>query len=114
MSLYEGHTVTYVALQAAFQPGFGKVALAGCDHSFAASGPANKVVTAEGPEPNHFDPSYFVGGMQWQLPDLFESEMACFEALRAYEASGAHLYNSTEGGCLEILPRKPLTEFVDE
>lgn len=114
MSLYEGHTLTCVALQVAFHPGFGKVALVGCDHGFAATGPANKVVTAEGPDPNHFDPSYIAGSMQWQLSDLIESEMARFEALRTYEESGRHVYNCTEGGRLEILPRKPLVDFLDE
>ena len=43
---WEGATVTYVALQLAFHLGFEEVILIGVDHSFATTGPANKLVTA--------------------------------------------------------------------
>lgn len=113
MSLFQGFTVTYVALQVAYHLGFREVALVGCDHSFAAKGPANQVVNAGDSDPDHFDPNYFAGDMKWQLPDLLESEMAYLKALRVYEESGRHLYNCTEGGKLDILPRKALAEFLD-
>ncbi|MDN3517821.1 DUF115 domain-containing protein [Aquisalimonas lutea] len=113
MSLFQGHTVTYVALQVAFHLGFQQVALVGCDHNFATKGPANKTVTGGESDPNHFDPNYFAG-VKWQLPDLVESEMAYFKALQVYEEAGRSLYNCTEGGKLEILPRKPLPDFLDE
>lgn len=113
ISLFQGHTVTYVALQVAYHLGFAEVALVGCDHNFTTRGSANQTVTAEGTDPNHFDPNYFSGGMQWQLPDLFESEMAYFKALQVYEESGRKLYNCTDGGKLEILPRKDLADFLD-
>lgn len=113
ISLNQGHTVTYVALQVAFHLGFQEVALVGCDHNFATKGPANKTVICGDADPNHFDPNYFAG-MQWQLPDLFESEMAYFKALKVYEEAGRGLYNCTEGGNLEILPRKALHDFLSE
>lgn len=113
MSLFQGHTVTYVALQVAYHLGFHEVALVGCDHSFSTKGPPNKTVQAGGSDPDHFDPNYFAGDMKWQLPDLLESEMAYLKAFQVYEESGRRLYNCTDGGKLEILPRKTLAEFLD-
>jgi Protein of unknown function DUF115 len=111
MSLYEGNTVTFVALQLAFHMGFQRVALVGCDHNFAAKGPAHKVVQGGKTDPDHFDPNYFAG-VPWQLPDLFESEVGYKLALDAYEASGRSLINATDGGKLELLPRQTLAEFL--
>lgn len=113
ISIYQGFTVTYVALQIAFHLGFEAVALVGCDHNFATRGPANKTVTAQGPDRNHFDPNYFADGVQWQLPDLVESEISYTKALQVYELSGRRLYNCTDGGKLEILPRKDLADFLN-
>lgn len=113
ISLYQGFTVTFVALQLAYHFGFSEVALIGCDHTFATKGPANKTVKAEEKDLNHFDPNYFAGGVQWQLPDLFQSEVSYHMAKSVYEASGRKIWNSTEGGELEIFPRKPLHEFID-
>ena len=76
MSIFQGHTVTFVALQLAFHMGFKEVALVGCDHYFSKSGPANKKVAANKTDADHFDPRYFSGDMEWQLPDLLESEIS--------------------------------------
>jgi len=42
ISINQGYTVTYVAMQIAFYMGFKEVGLVGCDHTFATKGPANK------------------------------------------------------------------------
>lgn len=112
-SIYQGHTVTYIGLQLAYHFGFTQVALIGCDHNFATKGPANKLVTAEGSDPNHFDPRYFAN-VPWQLPDLAESEASYALACRIYNETGRALYNCTDGGHLELLPRKSLAEFLAE
>jgi hypothetical protein len=109
-----GNTVTYVALQLAFHMGFTDVALVGCDHSFAQTGPENKVITADGEDPSHFDPNYFSGGVKWQLPDLFKSEFAYMTAKKHFEAHGRKLVNCTKGGRLEIFPRETLETWVDQ
>lgn len=111
MSIYQGNTVTYVALQLAFHMGFHSVAIVGCDHYFRRSGAANKSVDADASDPDHFDPSYFAN-VRWQLPDLFESEIAYRMADNVFRASGRWLVNATDGGKLEILPRMPLREFL--
>lgn len=112
ISCYEGYTVTYVALQLAFHMGFREVALVGADHTFASKGPANKTVTAGAVDESHFDPRYFSGGVQWQLPDLFQSEVAYTMARDAYAAFGGRVVNATDGGKLEVFDRMALQAFV--
>lgn len=114
VSVYQGHTVTYVALQLAFHMGFSEVALVGADHNFSVKGPANKVVTAVGSDENHFDRSYFADGVQWQLPDLAQSEMAYLRAREVYSAFGRKVVNATEGGFLEVFERKSLQAFLQD
>jgi hypothetical protein len=113
-SLWQGATVTYVALQLAFHMGFKEVALIGADHSFATKVPANKEVASGDKDLSHFDPRYFSGGMKWHLPDLPQSELAYSMARDAYEAAGRRIVNATEGGQLEIFERQSLAEFVAE
>lgn len=112
MSLNEGSTVTYVAMQLAYHMGFSKVALVGCDHSFATKGPSNKTVVSGESDPNHFDPNYFSGGMKWQLPDLEGSEKSYALARDVYEVVGRKIYNCTVGGNLPTYERMPLGEFL--
>jgi len=112
MSIFQGYTVTYVAMQLAYHMGFEKVALVGCDHYFKASGTANMTVNAGETDVDHFDPQYFSGDMKWQLPDLVQSEIAYKIAGECYRNAGRTLVNSTDGGSLEIFPRLPLDEFL--
>lgn len=112
MSIYEGHTVTYVAMQLAFHMGFTEVALIGCDHTFAVDGPANATVVAGERDQSHFDPNYFAGGVQWHLPDLFESEVAYTRARKIYEANGRKVVNATSGGKLQVFERQSLEDFI--
>lgn len=106
--LWEGATVTYVAMQLAFHMGFTKVVLVGVDHNFVTQGPANEVVESSGPDPNHFHPEYFGRGFRWQLPDLETSEYAYRLAQTAYEAAGRQIINATVGGKLGVFPRLDL------
>jgi hypothetical protein len=57
--LWEGATVTYVALQLAFFMGFEEVILIGVDHEFATKGQPNTTVISQGDDPDHFDAGYF-------------------------------------------------------
>jgi len=112
-SIFQGHTVTYVALQLAYHMGFDSVALAGCDHYFSRSGPANKTVDAEQADPDHFDSRYFSGNMKWQLPDLMESEASYLLAKKIFQETDRSIVNCTDGGALEIFPREALRDFLD-
>jgi len=113
VSINEGATVTYVAMQLAFHYGFEKIALVGCDHNFKAKGVANETVVSGKEDVDHFDPNYFAGGVKWQLPDLFKSEVSYQTAKDIYEASGRKIYNCTDGGKLEIYERMSLKEFLE-
>lgn len=111
-SIYKGYTVTFVAMQLAFHMGFTDVALIGCDHNFAVKGPANMTVVSGEKDESHFDPNYFAGGVKWELPDLFQSEVSYTLAKNMYKASSRKIINATEGGYLELFPRMTLEEFI--
>ncbi len=103
--VWEGATVTNVALQLAFHMGFTQVILIGVDHSFASKGEANKTIVSDGDDPNHFSPGYFGKGFRWQLPDLETSEIGYAMARTAYERAGRQVLDATIGGKLTIFPK---------
>lgn len=103
--LWEGATVTYIALQLAFHMGFETVILIGVDHSFKSQGQPNTTVTSTGDDPDHFDPSYFGSGFRWQLPDLEMSERAYNLAHQAYRSAGRRVLDATIGGKLDVFPK---------
>ncbi len=103
--LWEGATVTYVALQLAFHMGFQQVLLVGVDHDFASKGKANQTVVSDGDDPNHFSASYFGKGFRWQLPDLETSEIGYAMARDAYRRAGREVLDATIGGKLTIFPK---------
>lgn len=111
MSIYQGSTVTYVAMQLAFHLGFRELALIGCDHSFGTKGPAHKIVEGAAQDRDHFDPRYFAG-QRWELPNLADSEANYAVADEVFRAAGGAIVNCTEGGALELFPRMPLADFV--
>jgi hypothetical protein len=112
VSIYQGYTVTFVALQLAYHMGFSEVALVGCDHSFSQKGPANLAVVSGERDADHFDPNYFAGGVKWQLPDLAQSEASYLMAREVFEASGRRIVNCTDGGNLEVYVRQRLEDFL--
>lgn len=103
--LWEGATVTYVALQLAYHMGFDEVILIGVDHNFKTQGPPNQEVISQGEDPNHFLPNYFGPGFRWQLPDLTTSERAYRMARRAFEHAGRRVLDATIGGKLQVFPK---------
>jgi hypothetical protein len=103
--IFEGFTVTYIALQLAYHMGFSEVILIGVDHNFVTQGPANQAIVSEGDDPNHFTASYFGKGFKWQLPDLAGSERAYALARQAYSQAGRRLVDATVGGKLTIFPK---------
>ena len=103
--LWEGATVTFVAMQLAFHLGFKQVVLIGVDHSFATQGKPNTTVVSNGDDPNHFNTSYFGKGFRWQLPDLDTSEIAYMMAREAYLKAGREILDATVGGKLTVFPK---------
>jgi hypothetical protein len=107
--LWEGATVTYVALQLAFHMGFEQVILIGVDHSFSTKGKPNTTVVSKGADPDHFDSRYFGQGFRWQLPDLETSERAYRMARAGYEGAGRQVLDATVGGKLMVFPKVDYT-----
>jgi hypothetical protein len=103
--LWEGATVTYVALQLAYHLGFQQVILIGVDHNFTTQGKPNTTVVSSGDDPNHFSPAYFGKGFRWQLPDLETSERAYRMARDAYARDGRQVLDATVGGKLTVFPK---------
>jgi len=103
--VWEGATVTNVALQLAFYMGFQQVILIGVDHNFTSKGDANKTVVSTGDDPNHFSANYFGKGFRWQLPDLDTSEIGYKKARDAYSNAGREVLDATVGGKLTIFPK---------
>jgi len=87
--VWEGATVTYVAMQLAYYMGFSQVILIGVDHSFASKGQPNATVVSQGDDPDHFDARYFGKGFRWQLPDLDTSEVGYTMAARHTNGTAA-------------------------
>jgi len=110
--IWEGFTVTFVALQLAYYMGFGEVVLIGVDHHFSDSGPANREVISQGDDHNHFHPKYFGKGVSWHLPDLINSEVAYRVAKIAFEADGRRIIDATVDGKLTIFPKVDYKELL--
>ena len=100
--IWEGTTVTYVAIQIAYYMGFQKVILIGVDHSFATQGKPHTMVVSEGDDSNHFSPQYFGKGFRWQLPDLECSELAYRVAKYQFESEDREIVDATIGGKLQV------------
>ncbi len=103
--VWEGATVTNLALQLAFHMGIEKAILIGVDHNFADKGEANKTIVSQGDDANHFMPNYFGKGVKWQLPDLDTSEIGYALAREAYHRAGREVVDATVGGKLKIFPK---------
>jgi hypothetical protein len=111
--VFEGYTVTYVALQLAFHMGFKEAILIGVDHNFQTQGPANQAVVSQGDDPNHFAPNYFGKGFKWQLPDLAGSERSYTLAREAYAQAGRRVVDATVGGKLTIFDKVDYNTLFD-
>jgi len=94
--IYQGYTVVALALQMAYHMGFNEVYLLGCDCHY------------RGDKVHHFDGSKvdFYWRQNWE--PVFVMYRIC---KKVFEKSGRKIYNSTEGGALEIFERVPFHQF---
>lgn len=110
--VWEGATVTNVAIQLAHFMGFNTVILIGVDHRFSSQGTPHALVVSEGPDTNHFDPTYFGKGWAWQLPDLVMSEESYRMALEQFTRDGRTIVDATVGGALEVFPKVEFNSYL--
>ena len=111
--LWEGATVTYVAMQLAFHLGLDPVILIGVDHSYASQGKPNTTIVSQGDDASHFNVDYFGMGFRWQLPDLETSEKAYRMALAAYQRAGRRIIDATVDGKLNIFPKADFSSLFN-
>ena len=111
--VWEGATVTYVAMQLAYYLGYRQVVLVGVDHNFVSRGTPHQAVTSTGADPDHFDANYFGKGFRWQLPDLEASEAAYRLAKDAFEADGREIVDATVGGKLTVFRKVRYESLFD-
>jgi hypothetical protein len=108
--LCAGQSVAYLALQVAFLMDCDPVLMAGMDLDYRLPPPADarldgRVVTASGPDPNHFDAAYFGPGRRWHLPKTDRMLAAFRHAAAVYASHGRRLVNLTPGGRLSGVVR---------
>jgi hypothetical protein len=111
--IWEGATVTYVALQIAYFLGFSRVVLIGVDHSYEARGEPRAEVVSESADQNHFDGQYFGKGFRWQLPDLKTSELGYEIARYIFEKKEREIVDATIGGKLQVFPKVRYEELFE-
>jgi hypothetical protein len=110
--IFEGWTVSYVAMQLMFFMGFKTVLLVGLDHRYVFEGQPNQKVRAVGSDPNHFDPNYFGPGVQWNNPDLRRSEASYRLARDVFEDDGRMIVNLTPGTALGVFKRESWRKWL--
>lgn len=116
--IYDGWTVTYMAMQIAVYMGFKKIYLLGVDHSF----PFEKKIDGSIVEVNGVDKAHFYetnekdNKIKLHRSNFKEIvDLAYNEAERvSSESKKFKIYNSTKGGKLEIFERINLKEIDDE
>lgn len=109
--VWEGATVTYVAMQVAYYMGFGRVILVGVDHHFETKGSPHQEIVSEGNDTNHFDNNYFGKGFRWNLPDLATSELAYCIARLQFESDNREIIDATVGGKLTVFRKIEFTSL---
>lgn len=108
---FEGYTVTFAALQLAFFMGFSLVVIVGMDHRYRYEGSPNEPRELSGPDPNHFDPSYF-SGQTWDNPDLANSERFYDLARQTFESAGRRIIDCTVDGACTVFEKGRLEEVL--
>ena len=110
IEIYEGYTVTFVALQLAYYFGFQTVLLVGVDHKYDFKGKPNEAHLMQEDDPNHFDSEYFKGQL-WNNPDLVQSENSYRMAEVAYRAEGKQIINLTKDTELNVFQKDDISKW---
>lgn len=109
--VYEGHNVTYVALQLMYTFGYTELGLIGVDHYYQYTGAPDEERFAGIGDPNHFSPEYF-SGVKWHNPNLEASEEAYQLAENFTKKNGRKIVNLTPGTHLDIFEKVPWQDWA--
>lgn len=116
--IWQGHTVTYVAMQIAYYMGCNPLYIIGLDHFYNYENTKKldekRGIVSQGYDPNHFHPDYFGKGVRWDPAKLDKSEESYKRARDTYEKAGRKIYNASTKTALseDILPRVNFNEVV--
>jgi hypothetical protein len=113
--LFWGGTVSYLMIQLAALMGFSRVVLLGIDFSYERPDHVTALAhpdqwQSHGPDPNHFDPSYFGAGRKWHDPRVDRMHLAYRAAAAFAEQSGLQIVNATPGTRLDVFPEVRLED----
>lgn len=114
--LWEGHTVTYVALQLAYWMGCDPVVLVGLDHDYRGAdrdASPNREITSLAGDIAHFSPDYFPRGTRWHAPDLAAAEVAFAMARDHYARAGRRIINASSHTAFRGFETLPLNHVLD-
>lgn len=107
--IWQGHSVTNVALQVAYYMGFGTVYIIGMDHfiDYKKTKKVDGKFVNETLDLNHFDPNYFVGDTQYHYQNLGRVELGYRLAREYYQSQNRKLLNASNKTRLneDIIPR---------
>jgi hypothetical protein len=105
--MYDGCTVTYIALELAYYMGFTTALMIGVDHSYSWKGKRFQPQYGDGHDKNHWAPDYHLPGEMWLPPNLPRNEHSYGLARAAYEADGRKIINLTQPTALsgDIIPQ---------
>jgi hypothetical protein len=105
-------TVVYGAIQLAAYMGFSEIYLLGCDHNYLQDLDKNAVHFYEEKNGNEKDAKHLEG---FSMEDWFfeyYSRWRDYRLMSTYLASqGTRIFNSTNGGMLDVFPRKSFNEL---
>lgn len=108
--LWDGGSVTYLAIQLAFFMGFDPVYLVGVDHNYSRSKTHEEdktwvLGTSDGDDRDHFAPDYFAPGVPWFVPNLELKELGYRMGKFAFERDKRRVFDATIGGKLDVFPK---------
>lgn len=109
----EGWTVTHAALQIIYYMGFTRVWIVGMDHRYcqAMPGEENAPAVIDGDDVDHFDRGYFGGGLEWDQPDLINSEQSYRVARAVFAEAGRNIVDCTIGGACDVFEKRRISDL---
>ena len=112
--IWQGHTVTFVALQVLAYLGVVDVAIVGMNHEYFRDSdkPTNTTTEAIGLDVDHFSPLYFPQGSTWDTPNLGKSEEAYEMANEWYLINGGQVFNCSTRTKCNVFTIKKLEDWL--
>ena len=106
--VYEGFTVTYMAIQIAVYMGFKEIVLLGVDHNYSMTMMPDGTVAKQ----QDIDDYFSKNDRNLNIPQLYKTTLAYQVAKKYADEHGIKIYNATRGGKLEVFERVDFDTIV--